>query len=455
MRGAWIDALVGHLEGRPIAILRLDAGDWSALGSSRRGIGEFTIAIHHGAFASLRAPTLCLLIADSDRGLRMMAGVIGSPGAVTKIQSRVKLKRVFPIEPSSPQGLTELLDNQTHVTALRTRLAEREELTMLTAKLSGHIVERLATIDGNDVALRSISSSLSVPRRVRGNAALQEQSLRTALRAFGLAAEAPAEEVELLSEDETAIARVSVDDDEGFGEHAAPAPRRVARIRAIEDGFVEHEARSVRGMDLVGSDATGRAVYARGDERLEVITANRRPLEHALGVDLIYINTARGNVVMVQHKMLESSGGGWVYRPDRQLDEEIARMEAFARPGRGDGAEYRLHSGVFYLKFVKRDASIRQGGVLMPLDHFRSFVTTPASRGRRGGLRIDYDALGGRYMREQPFVDLVRAGYIGAYAGDTMRLRTIVDAILTDGGAVVTAIQSSVARPDWTEHDDW
>lgn len=455
MRGTWLDSLVGHLEGRPIAILRLDAGDWAALSSSRRGIGEFTIAIHHGAFASLKAPTLCLLIADADRGPKIMVGVIGNPSAVTTIQSRVKIKRVFPIEPSSPQGLIELLENQTHVTALRARLVERDELTMLSAKLSGHIVEMLATIDENDVALRSISSSLSVPRRVRGNAALQEQSLRTALRAFGLSTEAPADEVELLSEDETAIARVSVDEDREFGAYAVPASRRVSRIRAIEDSFVEHEARWVRGMDLVGSDATGRAIYSRGDERLEVITANRRSLEHALGVDLIYINRVRSNVVMVQHKMLESSGGGWVYRPDSQFDKEIERMEAFARPGHGSEAEYRLHSGVFYLKFVKRDASIRQGGILMPLDHFQSFVTTPASRGRRGGLRVDYDALDGRYMREQPFVDLIRAGYIGAYADDTMRLQTIIDAILRDGGAVVTAIQSSAPRSHRTEPDDW
>ncbi|WP_207099693.1 hypothetical protein [Paracoccus shandongensis] len=417
-----MDALVGHLEGRPIAILRLDASYWSALSSSRRGIGEFTIAINHDAFVSLKAPTLCLLIADAGSGPKLMAGVIGNPGAVTTIQSRVKLKRVFPIEPSSPQGLVKLLENQTHVTALRTRLAKREELMTLSAKLSGHIVEMLAKIDDNHVALRSISSSLSVPRRVRGNAALEEQSLRTALRAFGLPVDAPADKVELLSEDETAIARISVDQDEEFGTYAVSASRYVSRIHAIEDGFVEHEARWVRGMDLVGSDATGRAIYSHRDERLEVITANRRSLEHALGVDLIYINTIRRNVVMVQHKMLKPSDGSWVYRPDNQLDDEIARMETFARPGHGGKAEYRLHPGVFYLKFVKRDASIRRGGILMPLDHFQSFVATPASRGPRGGIRVDYDALQGRYMREQPFVDLIRAGYIGAYAEDTMHL---------------------------------
>ncbi|WP_210215115.1 hypothetical protein, partial [Mesorhizobium sp. M4B.F.Ca.ET.089.01.1.1] len=216
--------------------------------------------------------------------------------------------------------------------------------------------------------------------------------LRTALRSFGLSSEAPAEFVELLDEDETAISRVAVDENDDSGKFDAFESSRGSRTHAIEDGFVEHDARWVSGMDLVGSDATGRAVYRRGDERLEVITANRRPLEHALGVDLIYINTIQRNVVMVQHKMLEPSGGGWVYRPDEQLAQEIARMGAFGRPGRGDDTEYRLHSGVFYLKFVKRNAAIRQGGVLLPLDHFKLFVTTPASQGPRGGLRIDYDA---------------------------------------------------------------
>tara|TARA_R110002124_G_C8966378_1_gene514565 strand:+ start:5664 stop:5903 length:240 start_codon:yes stop_codon:yes gene_type:complete len=75
MMDGWMDALVRHLEERPIAILRLDVSYWSTLSSSRRGIGEFTIAIHHGAFASLKSPTLCLLIADADAGPKMMAGV--------------------------------------------------------------------------------------------------------------------------------------------------------------------------------------------------------------------------------------------------------------------------------------------------------------------------------------------------------------------------------------------
>jgi len=59
------------------------------------------------------------------------------------------------------------------------------------------------------------------------------------------------------------------------------------------------------------------------------------------------------------------------------------------------------------------------------------------------------------YMREQPFVDLIRAGYIGAYADDTTRLRTIISAILADGRAVVTAIQSAAGRLQMEDDDEW
>ena len=73
----WIDDLVAHLAAKPIALLRLDAAEWAAVASSKHGVDEFTIAIHNEAFASLRAPTLCILIAASDRGLRVMVGVTG------------------------------------------------------------------------------------------------------------------------------------------------------------------------------------------------------------------------------------------------------------------------------------------------------------------------------------------------------------------------------------------
>ena len=47
---------------------------------------------------------------------------------------------------------------------------------------------------------------------------------------------------------------------------------------------------------------TGLAVFKNGNERLDVYTANKGPLEKMLGVDLIYMNETVGNTVMVQYK---------------------------------------------------------------------------------------------------------------------------------------------------------
>jgi hypothetical protein len=69
-------------------------------------------------------------------------------------------------------------------------------------------------------------------------------------------------------------------------------PRLLGSV-SWEDSVIEHDARHLPGFDLVGSDITGRAVFTKDRERLEIFTANRRPLEHVFGVDLIYLNATR------------------------------------------------------------------------------------------------------------------------------------------------------------------
>jgi hypothetical protein len=131
--------------------------------------------------------------------------------------------------------------------------------------------------------MRAVVESLSAPRYFKNTAALQEDALHTALRAFGLASNDQATSLELVDGRETALARVNI----------------------MEDSVIEHDARHIPGYDLVQSDLTGRAVFERENERLEVFTANRRPLEQLFGVDLIYLNASRQNIVMLQYKMLE------------------------------------------------------------------------------------------------------------------------------------------------------
>ena len=229
-------------------------------------------------------------------------------------------------------------------------------------------------------------------------------------------------------------------------------PRRataLARVPIIEDGAIEHDARNVPGLDLIGSDITGRALFSRGRERLEIFTANRRQLERAFGVDLIYLNVTQRNLAMLQYKMLEPPKGkttDWTFSPDEQLHKELARMRKFAKVNAPGPHEYRLNPAAFFLKFVKRDGALRQSGLIVPIDHYDSFIQSAAARGARSSLRIGYEALGGSYLREQPFLDLIRAGYIGSYADSTAQLVTLVKGVLCRGRAVVAAIQASVTE---------
>ena len=78
----------------------------------------------------------------------------------------------------------------------------------------------------------------------------------------------------------------------------------------------------------------------------------------------------------------------------------------------------------------------------MPIDHFEVLQRDPKFEGPRGGFRISYDTLDGRYLRQNPFFDLIRSGYIGAHADTTAALKTLVDSTLNNSRAVVAAIQA-------------
>jgi hypothetical protein len=73
----------------------------------------------------------------------------------------------------------------------------------------------------------------------------------------------------------------------------------------MEDSVIEHDARHIQGYELVHSDLTGRALFERGEDQLEVFTANRRPLEHCFGVDLIYLNA---NQQKHSHAAVQNAG---------------------------------------------------------------------------------------------------------------------------------------------------
>jgi hypothetical protein len=421
----WLDHLKELVRKKPLVVFQLDGVEWGRLRESRRGASEFTIARSHELFKKVRVPTACLVIGGSDDDSEVYFGLASSRSAVTTLDSRIKVKRASHVQPTRKSEILDLITDKAHARNFRDRLGSGESVVALSPKLSVHLVEKLATIDSNQGAMRTAIAPLTAPKYYRSIEALQEDAVHTALRAFGLSPGDQAVSLELTRGKDTALARVNI----------------------MEDSVVEHDARTFPEFELIGSDVTGRAVFEKGRERLEVFTANRRPLENVFGVDLIYLNVTRENIVMVQYKMLEphSLKGGdtdWVYRPDPKLDDEIRRMKKFSKRHPPKLYEYRLNPQVYYLKFVKRDGALSNAGIVMPIDHFETLRADPSCKGPRGAVRVTFETLAGRYMRQGPFLDLIRAGYIGATTETTAHLKKLVEAVVKGDRAVVGAIQS-------------
>ena len=426
----WLTQLEKAVRKRPLVIFQFAGEELHRLRQSSRGLAEFTIARYHDTFGKLKPPTACLVFCDDGDHVEARFALVNSRSAVSTLESRVKVMRSKQIRPSTKAGLLELITETRHSNQLRQRFASDDPITVLTPALSAHLVRKLADFAENHGPMRGVAESLSPSEHHRTMASLQRDAVQTALRVFGLSADIELKSVILAEGRESALARVSI----------------------IEDAVVEHDARHVPGYDLAASDLTGRAVFTKGSERLEVYTANRRPLEHVFGVDLIYLNATRQNIVMLQYKMLEPSGRGdgedWIYRPNDQLESEIERMKRFQGAVTPSAYEYRLNSQVFYLRFVKRDAALKNAGITMPIDHFECLRADPKSRGSRGGFRISFDSLAGRYLRQTAFLDLVRSGYIGAHTETTEHLTELVRSVVQGEKSVVAAIQSQQDEPE-------
>ena len=419
----WLIILERTVRTRRLVIFQFENEEWSRLRESHQRLNEFTIARSHEYLDEAQTPTACIVLGEDGFETEARFGVVSSRSRVSTLESRVKIMQAQRIQPSSKADLFRIVTEESHAERLQQSLSSDMSIVVLSPELSAHLVERIAKIETNCDPMRLVTASLSSPKYFHGAAEMQQDAVQTALRAFGLSSDDQAVSI-VTKRRETALARVNV----------------------REDTVIAHDARSIPGYDMVGSDVTGRAVFENGPERLEVYTANRLKLESIFGVDLIYLNITRQNVVMVQYKMLEpprqnSSGTDWIYRPDDNLESEIKRMQKFRREHSPGPYEYRLNPQVFYLRFVKRDGALRNGAITMPIDHFEQLRKDPACRGPRGGFRISFERLAGRYLRQEAFLDLIRSGYIGAHAETTMHLKTLVEAVVRQDRAVVAAVQ--------------
>jgi hypothetical protein len=436
----WVRGLKAHVATHPVVILKLTEHELDRLKETREGMRQFSLARLHDEARGIATPCVCVFFAEKARPFggqddlpAAYAAIFKSKGAATTFDSRLTIRRGVEVRPSTPQGLIDLFQGDKFERGIKKRLNTVGTLVALGPKASSRLIDKLLEIEANRGPLRTLTGGLTkpAPDSVEG---LQLSALKMALRAFGLPEDAPAATMNL----------------------ARGAKTGLTRLNVHEDGVIEHDARTVQGYEFVGSDIRGQATFRKGSQTLEVYTANRRKLEEALGVDLIYLNLFHRSAVLVQYKMLEPRGGGdgpsdWVYCEDKHLKKQLKTMRRFKSAG-GTADGYRLSREAFYFKFVRRLESDSSTNVLLPLEHFEEILADKAFRTASGNVRVGYKALDGRYLRQTAFIDLLQAGYIGSDASTTEHLHQLIKSVLSGNDSFVIAVQR-LTHPLETESD--
>lgn len=436
---SWEQDLFAYALRHPVVILRLSDDEIHGLKETRDGARQFSLARAHDVASGISTPCICLFFAEKSRPFggqpepkAAYLAVFKGKLATTTFASRLTFRRGVEILPSTPEELTDLFRGDSFERDIARRLDKEELLTKLGPKESVRLLEKLLGYQENRGALRIIAGGLTKPR-VESVERLQLDALTMALRVFGLGDDTPASEMNLAKGDKSGMTRLNV----------------------LEDAVIEHDGRTVPGYEFVSSNIRGQATFRKDNQTLEVYTANRRKLEEAFGVDLIYVNLFHRCAVLIQYKMLEPQGGGeqgdWVYREDKHLQKQLATMRLFKCTGKQrDG--FRLSGDAFFFKFIRRREAHATKNIYLPLGHFEELLADSKSRTAGGKLRVSYRGLEGRYMRQTAFIDLLRAGYIGTDVSTTAHLQTLIRSVLTGNEALVVAVQR-LTHPHEQERD--
>ena len=412
------------VEKKPIILGRFGEGMSESLNNTTRGFEHLTIAKPRSTFQGFKVPTLCMLEIKSHDATKCYLATATGKSAITTFDSRLTIKKLRPIAPSSLREIEREVTDTRIKHYLRDRVPFDDEFSTLSPKLSAHIVDLLTRNPDNHAALDTALALLPGLRRPSNNTWAQEDAIHFAMATFRIKNQIPNEVVL---------------------KNGASSGLGMVGTYLYEDNVVRADASQLPGFDAIASDVTGRTVFERGVERLTIYTANRLPLEEMLGVDLIYINETKGNIVMVQYKMLEEEKqrdgfNDWLFRPDSQFQVEVARMQIPAT--QRAMMDYRLNSSPFFFKFVKRRLiGSSPTSFLVSLDHLKQILASPEAQGPRGGVRVSYDTLDGTYLRQNDMISLISSGYIGTHRTQTKALAPIIDRVSRGNRALVLAWQ--------------
>jgi hypothetical protein len=184
------------------------------------------------------------------------------------------------------------------------------------------------------------------------------------------------------------------------------------------------------------------------------MNVNRKAVELALGVDLLYYHHRFRSYIMVQYKRMVKEGNREevVFRPDRQCYEEIKRMRRFESQYSDTPQtpqcidDYRLNPEIFFFKicpaivFDPLSTDLIQG-MYLPLDYWDVLEVSPQVKSSKGKMKITYGNVD-RYINNTLFTQLAQSGWLGSRLKRTDVLTHLIKQLLESGKSLVLASSS-------------
>lgn len=223
-----------------------------------------------------------------------------------------------------------------------------------------------------------------------------------------------------------------------------------------EESALQHDLVNWQGESATFHEI-GVSSFQQGSRILDVVYANRNSLEHTLGIDLIYYNHEFHSFILVQYKLMKdnSDTDGYYYRPDAQLDKELARMNTFLEKNHTDSEinsheQYRLNSDGFLFKMVpcrgiQAASSQLISGMYITREYMQFLLGVAGPKGKNGGRIISFKNAP-RYLTNTEFSSSVNRGWIGSKMHQSDILEKVVKNFLETGRALIIAVEKETAN---------
>lgn len=246
--------------------------------------------------------------------------------------------------------------------------------------------------------------------------------------------------------EEEATARLST-----LGPGRSSFLKGIPRRHLQEESAIQHDLFNWQGMSAMHE--AGISSFEQGGRRLEVIYANRNDLEHTLGVDLIYYNELYELLVLVQYKLMRTEREQFIYRPDPQLHQELARMDSFYTSVRKSSpiqshSEFRISDDGFMFKLVPNSGLKPASGELIkgmyiPREYMHFLLGPNGPKGPQNGTQITFEQAP-RYLTNSQFAGSIHSGWIGTSGVQSMAIKSMIQSFYESGRAVMVSYETKI-----------